>query len=232
VYRRRVGVLAGALIAGLAGLAVAGCAPAKTGAAAIMGNQRVTIATLDTETTKLSAAAKQYPGVVTLTQQQITQVTLSWLIRFQISDRLASQNGIAISNAQVDQALSAIFAQAQQAAAQNGVTNVSLTEVLASAGIAPDLRQQLGRYQAIADAYLMSLNGGKMPTASSPNLTSLETQYAQAQCVAAKSLRIKVNPQFGQLDYTHYAVVPGTDTLSRPSGPKATPSPIASAPSC
>jgi len=34
--------------------------PVKMGAAAVVGNQRITMATLDTEVTNLSQAAKQY----------------------------------------------------------------------------------------------------------------------------------------------------------------------------
>ena len=67
------------------------------GAAAIVGNQRITIATLDTEVTNLSQAAKQYPGVVNLTPAQATQDTLTWLIRFQINEELARQAGITVS---------------------------------------------------------------------------------------------------------------------------------------
>jgi hypothetical protein len=49
-----------------AGLLVTACSPVKMGAAAIVGNQRVTIANLDTEVTNLSQTAKLYPGVVQL----------------------------------------------------------------------------------------------------------------------------------------------------------------------
>ena len=54
-----------------------GCAPIEMGAAAIAGNQRVTIATLDTEVTNLSQAVRGYPGVVELTVTQMAQETLS-----------------------------------------------------------------------------------------------------------------------------------------------------------
>ena len=63
------------------------------GAAAIAGNQRVTIATLDTEVTNLGQAVRGYPGVVELTVTQMTQETLSWLVRFQVNEGLAQQAG-------------------------------------------------------------------------------------------------------------------------------------------
>ena len=229
VFRRVIGVSA-VLVA--AGLALAGCAPVKMGAAATLGNQRVTIATLDTESGHLTAAGKNYPGVFTLNQQQITQETLSWLIRFQINDQLAKQSGITVSTGQGQQALASILAGAQQSAAQSGLSNLTLTEILAANGLAPNLANQVGRFQAIENQYLTDANGGTMPTSSSSNLSTLESEFSHAQCLAAKSLNIKVNPQFGRLDYTKYAVTSGIDTVSRPAGPAAAPALTGLAPSC
>src|SRR5690348_16796561 len=87
-----------ALVLG-AGLVIAGCSPVKMGAAAIVGNQRITVATLDTEVTNLSQYAKLYPGTVQLTPVQETQQTLTWLIRFKINEALAKQAGITVSTA-------------------------------------------------------------------------------------------------------------------------------------
>ncbi len=85
-------VKASAIVVGV-GLAVAACAPVKMGAAAIVGNERITIATLDTEVTNLSQAAAQYPAAVNLTATQRTQATLTWLIRYQIFEEMARQAG-------------------------------------------------------------------------------------------------------------------------------------------
>ena len=51
VLRRLIKV--SALVLG-AGLVVTGCGPVKMGAAAIVGDQRITVATLDNEVTNLS----------------------------------------------------------------------------------------------------------------------------------------------------------------------------------
>ena len=79
-------VKASAVVLG-AGSCWTGCSPVKFGAAAITGNQRITIATLDTEVTNLSQAVKQYPGTIQLSSAQETQETLTWLVRFQINER-------------------------------------------------------------------------------------------------------------------------------------------------
>ena len=86
---------------------VTGCAvtPVKIGPAAIVSNQRISIATLGTEVTNLNQPAKHHPGVVNLTQTQATQATLTWLIWYQINDEVARQTGITVSDAQSEATL-------------------------------------------------------------------------------------------------------------------------------
>jgi len=110
-----------ALVLG-AGLVVTGCGPVKMGAAAIVGDQRITVATLDNEVTNLSSYLKVHPSPVPLTPVQQTQQTLSWLIRFQINEELAKQEGITVSAAQAEQAWNEIFKQAEANAQAQGIT--------------------------------------------------------------------------------------------------------------
>ena len=70
VLRRLVELSAVALGAGLV---LTACSPVQVGSAAIVGNQRITIATLDTEVTNLSQTVKLYPATVPLSQVQQTQ---------------------------------------------------------------------------------------------------------------------------------------------------------------
>lgn len=228
MIRRFMG--AGALTL-VAGLAVAGCAPVQMGAAAIVGSDRITIATLDTEAGKLSAGVAKYPGVVTLSQQQITQQALSWLIRFQINEQLASQNGITVSPAQAAAAWDTAYAAAKSEAEQSGVSNASKELILVANGIPPELGNELGRYLEIGDLYQIQANGGKAP--SSSQATAIEAKLTRAQCLAAKSLNIKVNPQFGRLNYaSNFSVVTAPDTVSRPSGAAQTASISGMTPAC
>ena len=64
VFRRLIAVSAAVLGVGLV---ATGCSAVKMGAAAIVGNQRITVATLDTEVTNLSQNVQQYhnPGSLT-----------------------------------------------------------------------------------------------------------------------------------------------------------------------
>jgi len=228
VLRRILGVAA---VTVAAGFAVAGCAPVKMGAAAIVGSNRITIATLDTEAGMLAAAQKKNPSAQGgLTQQEITQATLTWLIRFQISDQLASQNGISVDATQSQTAQQDLLVSEAE---QEGVptSSVKLGSVMIGAGIPPNLTSELDRYLAVADAYETAANGGTAPSSQSAQ-TAAQDKYNHATCVAAKSLNIQVNPQFGQMSYTSYTVIAAADTVSRPSGTSPSTSPGGLTPAC
>ena len=211
-------VKASAIMVGV-GLAVAACSPVKMGAAAIVGNERITIATLDTEVTNLSQAAAQYPAAVSLNASQRTQATLTWLIRYQIFEEMARQAGITVSTAQGQQALNQAVAAAEASAEQQGLTNVTRTLILAASGIPPNTSDELGRYEAIASQYLTIANGGTPPAAGSAAQTAAGNKLNTAECQAAKALNISVNPQFGQLDYNGYQVVTAPSPVTRTQGP-------------
>ena len=214
-----------------AGLVLAGCSPVKMGAAATVGSQRITIASLDTEVTDLSQAVKQYPASISLTQAQQTKLTLAWLVKFQVAEQLARQQNITVSSAQAQSALAQILAASQAEAAQQGESNVTLTLILASAGIPPNLSAEVGRYQAIELRYLTQVNGGKLPsTTATENATTAKLN--KASCVAAKSLNIRVNPQFGRLDYSGFTIVAAPATVTRAAGPAKAASTAGLTPAC
>jgi hypothetical protein len=217
VLRRLVAVSAAVLGVGLV---VTACSPVKMGAAAIVGNHRITIATLDTEVTNLSRTAKLYPGTVQLSAATQTQDTLSWLVRFQINEQLARSQGISISTAQAQTALAQIYAASKSEAESEGLSNVTLNLILAANGIPPNLAAEVGRYQAIETQFVEQVNGGKIPTATAAQ-TATTAKLDRAQCVAAKTLNIEINPQFGRLNYSQYQVVSAPSTVSRAEG-KAT----------
>jgi hypothetical protein len=225
-------IKASAIVIGV-GLMATGCAvtPVKMGAAAILGDQRISISTLGIQVTNLSQAVKQYPGQVNLTASEQTQSTLTWLIRYQINDELARQNGITVTTADSQAALAQVLATAQTAAEQQGLTNVTPTLILAVSGIPPDTAPELGRYEAIANEYLKIANGGTTPTTNSAQAAAV-AKLSKAECQAAKALNIAVNPQFGQLDYAHYEVVPAPSSVTRSAGPTVSASPVVTAPAC
>jgi hypothetical protein len=195
---------------------LAACSPVQVGAAAIVGNQRITVSTVDTQVSNLQASVHQYNGTLQqinaeLQQQQeelpvyatpLSRLVLNWQISFAIIDQMAAADSISVTQAQGATALS-------NAAKANSVsTNVFLT----AEGIPLQLSQQAGRY--LAEETALEAKYGSNNTAA----------LTKAQCTAAKTLNIQVSPQYGRFDYASstMGLVAGNDTLSRPAG---TPSP-------
>jgi hypothetical protein len=212
------------------------CAPVKMGAAATVGNQRITLSSLDTEVSSLKAAAAPYGSQFPITQAQMPDAVLSWLIRFAVRDQTAATAGITVTQAQVQQAVTEFKSEAQQVASEgeipsSGGANAELNALIAFNGLPPDLLSDLGRYQAQEIALIEKNNGGKLPT-SQTAITAAEAQVSKADCQASKGLSIQVSPQFGRLDYSQFTVVAGPETLSRPGGPASPASTSGATPAC
>ncbi len=205
--RARTSVRAAAALV-VAGLAVSACGTVQLGAAAITGNSRITSDTLTNQVANLSAAYQtdHAKGIKPERPEgQEAQQVLSWLILFRIFDKISQQQRIYVTPAETNAQSANLNAQASQA-------KVTLPDYVSAAGaVPPDLLPQLARYFAILSTLESRLNGGKPPTSAS---AKLQDQVAHAQCVAAKSLDVQVNPQFGIFDYHTYSVVPGAPKLA------------------
>jgi peptidyl-prolyl cis-trans isomerase SurA len=201
-------------VAGLGACAVlAACSPVQAGSAAIVGDQRITVASVDTQVSDLQGSIKQYNGTLqqinaALQQQQqelpvfatpLSRVVLNWQINFAVSNQMAATDGISVTPAQGQAAL-------DNQAKKNSVSqDVFLTAI----GIPLQMSEQAGIYLA-------------QQTALSAKYGSNAAAGNKAECTAAKTLNIQVSPQFGRFDYSTMGLVAGNDTLSRPAG---TPSP-------
>jgi hypothetical protein len=213
-------ILTAAALAGV--LMLSACGSVKLGAAAVSNDQRISSATVTNEVNNLNQAYQADKAKIQLqfSASEMPQEVLSWLLRFQVREQMAQRYGITVSQAEVQSALASVAAQAKQ----SGVT----TRDLAIAnGVPPDQLNELGRYVAIQDAVLNRLDGGTLPTANAA-LETLSIKFDTSQCVAAKSLGIQVNPQYGTLDYRSIGVVAAPDKLSALPG-KPSPSPTGTA---
>ncbi len=217
------GVKLGAAVAA-AGLAVAACGPVQMGAAAILGSQRISTTTLSAQVANLNDGYHAYQNRIQLQYpvSQMPQQALSWLVRFKVRDTLAVRENLTVTPRAVEVALAQINAQVRA-----GGSSATLPELAVANGLPPDLIPDLARYQAIQNALLDRLDGGKLPAQQSAQ-TALQAQFNTAQCQASKSLNIKINPQFGMLDYSQLSVVPAPPSLSA-TAPSATPAAAPSA---
>jgi hypothetical protein len=199
-----------AAAAGVCGLAVAACGTVHMGAAAIVGDQRVSSSTLNAEVANLNAGYQKYRSQVQLqySKSQMPQQVLGWIVRFKVRDQLAQREGITVTSTEVQQALSSIAASIKAEG-----ESAPLPAVAVANGLPPDMLTDLGQYEAIETKALDRLDGGKLPTGSSAQ-TALEDTFNKSQCLAAKSLQIQINPQFGELNYSDYSVVAAPSQLS------------------
>jgi hypothetical protein len=188
------------------------------GSAAIVGSDRITATSLGNEVSNLQAAAVPYAGQVDSNGNPIVPATaqmpkdvLGWLIRFQIRDRVAQDAGVSVSQADINTALQGL----QQQIGGN------LTRAFVQAGLPPNLKNDLGQWEAQQDAFITKANGGK-PVTTQAEFNSGLTELVRADCKAANALSIQVNPQYGQLSYSSstalYEVIPMGDTLSKSGG--------------
>jgi serine/threonine protein kinase len=193
-----------------------------TPAAAVVGNQQVTSGTLAAQVANLKAGYQRYLSQVTLEfpASQMPQQVLAWMVRFRIRDRMAQREGIKVTSTEVRQALASISASIRESG-----NTAPLTVVAVGSGLPPDMLTDLGRYQAIETTMLDRLDGGKLPTSSTAQQT-MENQFNRSQCLAAKSLDIKINPHYGALNYSNFTIVPArasADTSPSASKPELTP---------
>jgi hypothetical protein len=221
IRQRRAARLAVVALGGC--IALAACGPVQLGSAAIVGGQRITTSTLTTQVANLNsayhAAGKLQLG---FPAAQIPQQVLAWLVRFRVRDQLASREGITVTMGDSQRAVAAVAAQAKQSG------GASLASLAVENGLPPDLiNTGLGRYLAIQNLLITRLDGGN-PRPTTAQQQALSQQFNRAQCLAAKSLDIKINPQFGRLDYSQLGIVPAANTLSAPA-PGSAPSPASTA---
>ena len=205
-------------------IALAACGPVQLGSAAIVGGQRITTSTLTTQVADLNNAFHADGGKVQLAfpASQMPQQVLAWMIRFQVRDQLAGREHITVTTGDIQRAVNTISAQIKQSG------GASLPVLAVENGLPPDLIfSGLGKYQAIQNALVTRLDGGN-PAPSTAEQQALTKQFNHAQCLAAKSLAIRVSPQFGRLDYSTLGIVAGANTLSAPAPGAATPVPSAS----
>ena len=207
--------------AAAAACALSACGPVKMGSAAITGGQRLTSTTLSAQVTDLENAVQAGNGKIQLQfpKSEAPQEVLGWLLRFRIRDELATRNHVVVTAGESQRALAAL-------ARQTGRTGPAFVQLAVANGIAPDMLPELGRYEAIQRDMFVRLNGGTLPRTQA-RVAILNVQFNHRECVAAKSLSIQVNPQYGQLDYRTYSVVPAPSTLSAPAtpAPSRTPKP-------
>lgn len=197
---------------------VAGCSQTKLGAVALYGNQRITSVKLADEVKNLTTGYQEFKGKAQIPYKPpaMSRQVLSWLLRFATVERMAQREGIHVTPAKAQAELKA----ERKSAKQSGDT---LKEVAVLNGLPPNQLQELGRWFAIQVKLEAKFDNGKAPKTSAAQ-SRLQARLGTAQCLAAKSLHISINPQYGAYNYSQFAVVPAVSMLSAvPGKPAAAP---------
>ncbi|WP_176728613.1 SurA N-terminal domain-containing protein [Planobispora rosea] len=186
-----------------AGVALTACSPSQAGAAAIVGDQRISVSELSADAKEyeaamdkagISAAQLQLPG-------SVPQALLESKVFISQLNQLGARNGITVTPAEIE----ALLAQALQQ--QQGMT---LDQLAVSATVAPSELRELVRASVIQQK-LMAKFGAGQDQASQQAANQKLAQEAQKAVPVTRSPRYgEPNPQGGGLvESNRFGALPG-----------------------
>ncbi|MFG2117195.1 SurA N-terminal domain-containing protein [Streptomyces sp. NPDC048718] len=184
--RTALSVSAAALIAAAPLLTACG-SDAHPGAAAVVGGQRIEVSTVQAQVKDVRTAQAASPEADRLIKAtgDLTRQKLHSLIFDQVVARVARDNGVTASRAEIQQAR-ASFAQ------QSGGERPMAATLLQQQSVAPDEIDDVARRAVLMDKIATKLGATNSPEG--------QQKLTEAFSTASKALRIDVNPRFGAWD--------------------------------
>jgi len=205
-----------ALAAGAAAMVLTGCQPMKMGSAAIIGDERITTAALhrtveewneqfraDPEANMRrvgSLAPDQRLPIDAISESQIREA-LTRLVMIRLADEVARTERIDVSTGQVDELI-------EQAGGQRRAGSITLAN-----GLPVRYTRDLARQELIQQEVLT--RHGFEPNASRDRIRQVQQQVVRLYADAARRLKVKINPRYGEFDVSRLAVMPTVYGLSR-----------------
>ncbi|MEU6620774.1 SurA N-terminal domain-containing protein [Streptomyces litmocidini] len=186
MHRRTALTVSAALLAAAPLLTACG-SDAHPGAAAVVGGQRIEVASLQAQVEDVrdaQAASPQSAQLVAATGD-LSRRKLNVMIFDRVVDRVARDNGVTATRAELQQARTAFV---RQAGGEDGLAAVLLQEQ----GVAPDQIDAFVRRNV-----LMNKIAQKLGVTQSPESQKKLTDVFSA---ASKDLGIDVNPRYGRWD--------------------------------
>lgn len=190
-------VLAAASVAAAA-LLLSGCSNQQPGAAATLGDTRISEQTLSAEVQAVLVAQGQ---PATSVDESLPPQMLGRLITIELIDELARREGIVVTQGQIDEQLANYVAQAGDQAA--------VEKLFIEQGVAPSQIESIVRLNLQAQALGIALD---------PKGSAEEQGQAVVEAVVALSTELDttVSPRFGTWDAATISVGPTPDDLSAP----------------
>ncbi|MFC0036729.1 SurA N-terminal domain-containing protein [Actinomadura rayongensis] len=198
---------AGAVVLAAGTLAGCGGSPVQAGSAAIVGDQRITIASLDRDVRDWQRQFRDNEVANALKEQSggsagdAVRQALGTLVRLRVADQTARRAGVAVTEGRTDAVIAGFDRQ------PGGATAITLAN-----GLPARYARDVARFFAIRDL----LAARSLP----PRVTSAQ-QVLQARQQAeleinrvAAGMRIEINPRYGTFDRAQGMIGPVTTRLS------------------
>lgn len=191
MIRRRtaVSIAAAALLAASPALTACGSGPAHPGAAAVIGDSKITVSTLQSQVNEVRSAQAKSPQAAqsAANSAKLSSQTLSMLVQNEVIDRAAADAGVTVSDNEVQQAHAQALQQAGGSEAQ--LEGALLTQY----NIVPSGIDAFLRTNVEVGKLIQSL--GFQPGSDNGNSAVLA-----AITKTAKSIGVHVNPRYGTWD--------------------------------
>ena len=188
-------------------LVLTACTPMKSGSAAIVGDQSLTEAQVGDTADEVNSVVATADAELSLSPADLNQRIVSMWVDEELTEELASDEGVTASDADVDQFLSQ-YDQAQR------------LQIVTQAGIPPSQLPRAAKTVVLRNKLADELT----PDGSQQEKTAA---LAAALVKTAEDLGVSVNPRFGKWNGTIPGVEPrATDRLSTLAGaPSTSPTP-------
>ncbi|MFI9270632.1 hypothetical protein ACIGXM_07970 [Kitasatospora sp. NPDC052896] len=201
VLRRSVPVL-GALAAAAVLTACGG--PVRTGTAAVVGSDRISVASVQARLAAFRTEAAAHSSGPYQEQSGLVGVTVSNMVLEQVVDHAVAEHGLTVTQAEIDQARQE---QAQAWGGEAGLEQMLLLKHAVPAARIDDFyREQLGLWK------LAALTGNQLGTNDGNEAVHQLLTQASAE------LKVSVNPRYGTWDPQQTVLdSPSADWLTQPN---------------
>ncbi|MET7615834.1 SurA N-terminal domain-containing protein [Streptomyces sp. NPDC005408] len=185
--RRRTALTVSAALLIAAPLLAACGNDSHPGAAAVVGGERIEVATVQAKVKDVRAAQQRSPQAAQLIKDsgQLSRAKLYDLIVDEVVQRAAGDAGVTVSRKEIQDARA-------QLVLQSGGEEQLATMYLQQRGVAPDQLDDVVRRDILVSKLATALGATNTPEG--------QQKLNQAFTAAAKSLHIDVNPRFGTWD--------------------------------
>ncbi|MFG1809168.1 SurA N-terminal domain-containing protein [Streptomyces sp. NPDC049040] len=202
MVRRRtaVSIAAAALLLASPALTACGSGPAQPGAAAVVGDQKITVSTLQSKVNEVRAAQAASPQAAQMVSAggKLSTQTLSMLVQNTVIERAAADAGVTVSDGEVQQQYDAAL---QQFGGSKEALDATL---LQQYDIVPAGAEGFFRTNALVGKLIVSLG-------FQPGSDGGQTAVVSAISKTARDLGVKINPRYGAWDSKKAIIGDATD---------------------